>query len=93
MSQPALNKTQRDVLMTVRWQPRDERWNHTTLNYLRSLGLVESAPIETAAGRPSRAVYRWSITDLGREVYGLKPGTPLPSASARAAPPTPRSAW
>lgn len=77
---PPLTKTQRDVLFTVRYQHRDERWDHKTLSYLRSLGLVTSVPVETAVGRPSRSIYRWTVTDLGIHVYGLPRGTKVPGA-------------
>lgn len=67
---PALTKTQRDVLGTVRWQSRDERWSHITLCYLRSLGLVQSERL--TAGR-----YCWSITELGIATRDAKIGTPV----------------
>ena len=70
-----LTETQRQVLATVRFSTRLDSWKHPTLNSLRSLGLVASAPAEG-----SKANYRWSITDLGKHVYGLGRGAGVPDA-------------
>lgn len=78
MAHPPLTKIQRDVLRTVRYEPREERWSHTTLGYLRSLGLVTSEAVETAVGRPSRSIYRWTVTDLGIHVFGSNARAPVP---------------
>lgn len=70
-----LIEVQRQVLATVRYTPRLERWDHPTLGTLRDLGLVTSAPAEG-----SRTNYRWSITDLGKHVYSLGRGAAVPEA-------------
>lgn len=70
-----LTDQQRQVLTTTRFAPRLERWDHRTLNVLRSLGLVSSAPAEG-----SRTNYRWTITALGTHVYGLGRGAGVPEA-------------
>lgn len=57
----SLTKQQIQVLRTVQFRSRDERWNHKTLCLLRSLGLVKSE------NNTSSAIYRWSITDAGRK--------------------------
>lgn len=71
MSHPPLTKTQRDVLGTVRWEPRVERWNHKTLSYLRALGLVTAE----RANPLLNGLYRWTVTASGVEAYGARAGT------------------
>ncbi len=80
---PPLNKIQYDVLRTVRYEPRDASWSHRTLCYLRALGLVTSAETETTTGRRSIALYRWTVTPLGIEVYSAGLGKPVPIHSSR----------
>jgi hypothetical protein len=77
MSHPPLTKTQRDVLLTVRYEPRIARWNHRTLDYLRSLGLVSVEHTAVRGGLPA-GNSQWSITDLGIDVYAAPKGTPVP---------------
>lgn len=54
-----LKKQQVQVLRTVQFRSREERWNHKTLCHLRTLGLVASE------NHQSGAVYRWTITPAG----------------------------
>ena len=77
MAHPPLTKIERDVLFTVRYEPRVERWDHKTLGYLRSLGLVSATPLLRDNGRPA-ARYRFEITDFGVEMYKAAHGTPVP---------------
>lgn len=70
-----LTQVQRQVLSTVRYATRLERWDHPTLCALRNLGLVISARAEG-----SKVNYRWTVTDLGKHVYSLPAGSAVPEA-------------
>lgn len=70
-----LTAVQRQVLTTVRYATRLERWDHPTLVGLRTLSLVTSARAEG-----SKVNYRWSVTELGKHVYSLPAGSAVPEA-------------
>lgn len=70
-----LTVVQHQVLTTLRFAPRLDRWDHVTLCTLRDLGLVTSARAEG-----SKTNYRWTITDLGKHVYSLGRGAAVPEA-------------
>lgn len=70
-----LTAAQFQLLSTLRFAARLERWDHQSLVDLRALGLVASTPAEG-----SKTNYRWTITDLGTHVYGLGRGAGVPEA-------------
>ncbi|MES2339568.1 MAG: hypothetical protein V4537_15865 [Pseudomonadota bacterium] len=63
----SLSRIEGQVLRTVRWSAREERWNHPTLSQLRAFGFVTSEPVlvRGKAGQNNR----WSITDAGIAAY------------------------
>ncbi len=65
----SLSMIEGQVLRTVRWSSRDERWNHPTLCQLRAFGLVKSTPIPRTRGRGPATTDRWTITDAGIAAY------------------------
>jgi len=59
-----ITKQLEQVLRSVQFRPREERWNHPSLNRLRALGLVASARIEGTSAR-----YTWTITPAGSAYF------------------------
>jgi hypothetical protein len=84
MAHPPLTVIQRRVLHTDRWAPEVDgvahraRGNHTTLSYLRALGLVISEPVHRFFRDRPTGMQRWRVTSLGLEVLDAPAGTPVP---------------